>query len=352
MKKTAQYLSTLLVSVGLLAVFFVPVDAKAYTVVRNEAVGFNQWDFSLTLGPSLGAQYIAIGTMLSLTTYASYNSAIATSGTKFFVTLYRPDNATFPDCKTQDLTVSDYALPSSAGGQNNAVYRSFALSGTDCANFDQARFNDILHGWVFIVRDLSGTGQNDVVLFPTKSGVTPNQWFIVSTEATSSVIYQYQQESIGISTSTTAVFCDGTYPGSGIGDTIANAMCTVTGFLFVPSTNVLNSYQTLQTSVSNKIPFSYFFDFGSVLNVQTASSTANFGGFSIDLASTGVGSTSPLGLVTIFPGNVQLLSTTTIMRYVPQSLYDTLFLMARSAIWIAVLFHIYRRIRPKNATTV
>jgi len=63
-----------------------------------------------------------------------------------------------------------------------------------------------------------------------------------------------------------------------------------------------------------------------------------------------VGSTTPWG--TVLPSSFTYLASSTISTYVPTPLYNTLFFLMRSAIWIMVLFHIYHRIRPKHATQV
>lgn len=162
-------------------------------------------------------------------------------------------------------------------------------------------------------------------------------------------------QAIGVATTTAAALCTSQNATStGILDTITNgfgvAMCYAGTLLFVPSQNSVQQFSTLSSSTQSKIPFSYYYDFANILGGSSASSTGNFSVLSVDLRSTGVGSTSPWA--TVLPTSFTYLASSTIGTYIPKGLYDVLFLLMRSAIWIVVLFHIYHRLRPKHATHV
>jgi len=159
----------------------------------------------------------------------------------------------------------------------------------------------------------------------------------------------------GISTSTIQAFCAGSYATStGFFSDIANGVtygaCTAFAFLFVPNQDTLQQFSNLGSTTQGKIPFSYYQDFAGILNGSAASSSNNFTALSVDLRSTGVGSTSAWS--TVLPSSFAYLSSTTITTYVSPTLYDLMFLLMRSAIWLAVLFHIYHRLVPKLATKV
>jgi hypothetical protein len=189
-----------------------------------------------------------------------------------------------------------------------------------------------------------GTSTNSSVYYQLFTGSTATQYFTPSPTFA------------GYATTTTAVLCDSVATTStswidATGASISNGLCRVGAFLFVPNQNTLDQWNSLASTTASKIPFSYFYDVQGYFSGSSASSTANFQNFSLNLSSTGVGSTSALAILPQV-GNLDLLSTTTITQYMPPGLYDTLFLLMRSAIWIAVMFHFYHRIRPKHATTV
>jgi len=157
---------------------------------------------------------------------------------------------------------------------------------------------------------------------------------------------------VGIATTSQQVWCAGNFSTSSgfldtLGQSISLGFCNVGVFLFVPSQSAVSQWQALATTSREKIPFSYYYDFRDILNDQSASSSENFPSFAVNGADWGIGSTTAIG--NIVP-NLTFLSTSTISQYLPPGMYDLLFLLMRSAIWMMVLFHVYRRIVPKNAT--
>jgi len=163
-------------------------------------------------------------------------------------------------------------------------------------------------------------------------------------------------QSFALSPATVSTYCaqnNATSTGflSEIGNGVSYGICTAVSFLFVPSSNSVQAFSQYNSSLQQVIPFSYYYDVVNILNSGVASSTANMESFSSNLASTGVGSTSVLA-APILNAKFEILSTTTIMQYVPQSTYDLLFELMKGAIWITVMFHIYRRVIPKHATNV
>lgn len=187
----------------------------------------------------------------------------------------------------------------------------------------------------------TSTGSVYFVLF---SGATPTPFdaarFIPSVSTTT------VQQSCGSNLATSSGLVDS------VGAAVSYGACVAGTFLFVPSQDSLESFRGIPSVLPTIIPFSYFYDFQDIINGENASSSTNFQPLSVNLASTGVGSTSPYGQILNIGGSSTFayLSTTTIMTYVSQSLYDTLFLLMRSAIWVVVALHIFRRLRPGHVT--
>lgn len=159
----------------------------------------------------------------------------------------------------------------------------------------------------------------------------------------------------GLATSSVATMCDNSFATTSgfldsVGASISNGLCRVGAFLFVPSGSVLSQYASFPDTLGNKVPFSYYYDLETAFSSSSASSTGNFTAMSVDLRGTGVGSTSSWG--NVLPSSFSYLSSTTIMTYVSPTMYALLFFMMRSAIWIAVLFHVYRRLVPHHVTHV
>jgi hypothetical protein len=156
----------------------------------------------------------------------------------------------------------------------------------------------------------------------------------------------------GIATTSLQVYCNSNFSTSSglldnVGKSVSLGICNVSVFLFVPSQGAISQWQGLATTTRNKIPFSYYYDFRDIVNGSSASSSVNFSPFSIDFSSVDFSSSTSIG--SLLPGRVDFLSTTTINRYLPTGMHDTIFVLMRSAIWIGVLFMFYRRIVPEKA---
>jgi len=180
----------------------------------------------------------------------------------------------------------------------------------------------------------------DNIGFKAYVALQAGSWSLVPTSTDSGILLSGAQD-----------YCNDAFASStGLGSTIANGLCVALGFLFIPSQASLAQYADYPDLMAQVIPFSYYYDVQDIIDGQSASTTENFSALSLDLRGTGVGSTTPWA--NVLPSSFAYLSSTTIMTYVSPTLYDLLFFLMRSAIWIAVMFHIYRRIVPKHAATV
>lgn len=152
----------------------------------------------------------------------------------------------------------------------------------------------------------------------------------------------------GFSTTTVATLCDSSFATStgfldSVGSSISNGLCRVLSFLFVPNASTLDSFGNFTGSFQTKIPFSYFYDVVNEFNSLSASSSINIPTYSIDLHSAGLGSTTAIG--NFLPTSMDLLSSTTVNKYLPAGVHDALFTLVRAAIFWMVGFYFYRRIR-------
>jgi hypothetical protein len=154
------------------------------------------------------------------------------------------------------------------------------------------------------------------------------------------------------STSTIADYCDSSFATSSgfldaIGSSISNGFCRIGSFLFVPAPNSITAYSQLSSTTQSKIPFSYYFDVKGIYDSSVASSTQNMQSYSISLGAFDSSSSTAMG--PILPQSLNFFSTTTINKYLPAGMHDTIYLIMQYAIWMEVMYLIYRRIVPKHA---
>lgn len=365
MKKTATTSLPLFLGVLCAVFFMVPFESRASTLYSQL---LNDTSFS---GYASGFQGLGEGLVTSTTTIANIgfqfwfnvtpNSSSA-ADVVFCILEYNSRSefesnpATHPTGNsvcyhsgpgTGGRSVDGVGLISTTTSQSYTIspYKYYALELPDWspANPILGTTNTRFNFQPLILSAGSGTTTPyGAVYFQVFSGSSPTQYFTPSPTFS------------GFSTSTTASTCDNSFATTtgfidSVGSSISNGLCRAASFLFVPSQQSVNNFFTLLDNRENIIPFSYYYDFAGIIDGQTASSSVNFTPLGVNLAATGVGSTSPYGLI-LSAVPTTYLSTTTIMTYVSQSLYDTLFLLVRSAIWILVALHLFRRIRPGHIT--
>jgi len=151
----------------------------------------------------------------------------------------------------------------------------------------------------------------------------------------------------GIATTSQATYCNSNFSTSSglfdsIGQSISIGFCQVGAFLFVPSTQSISNFQSLASTSQNKIPISYFYDINNYYVTLTASSSDTVPTFVIPLHDLNIGSSTPLG--NLMP-NIDFFSTTTISKYLPDSIRVAMLFLASSAIWVGVLTYIWERTR-------
>jgi len=126
------------------------------------------------------------------------------------------------------------------------------------------------------------------------------------------------------------------------------AGCDVLGFAFVPSPSSLQQYTGIQTYLAGVIPFSYYYDIAGIFSGSSASTSQNMVAYSANLSqfdfasSTGLGPILPTAPFSFF-------SSSTISHYLPVGMHDFLYNLMIGAIWVEVLFLLYRKIVPNKA---
>lgn len=330
MKKTAQLV--LLYFGGLLAVFFVALPVHAYTIVSNPSLPFQDMFYT-----DNGASTTASGRPGTFIGY--FESVGASHSTDFSIELYTRSGGSTTFCASSTLqSIADLAIPTvvSPGDPTIAVYRAIPLemsctvgAGSSLEFLINSNFNDVRI-----------SGSNTAPGTPA----TFRGWWLVTTDTATSSIYTYQDSSLGISTSTAAIYCDASFSGSGLSAEIGNAMCNVVGFLFVPDQTSLNSFASLQSTFTTKIPFSYAYELQTIFLGLSASTTANLPILTLNFPNPA--STTPLG--NIVPTSVVGLSTSTIAMFLPDEVRLSLLSLQRVALWVGFVFLIYRRIIPHH----
>jgi len=154
---------------------------------------------------------------------------------------------------------------------------------------------------------------------------------------------------VGVSTTSQQVFCSQNFSTSSnlfsqaSADT-AIAFCNVAVFLLVPSPTALNNVSGLMstTSLGGRFPFSWVFGVKDALTGITASSTANLPTGTLPLNELNFASTTAFGS---FLSDTNFFSTTTIMKYIPQALWDAMQALLEAMLWFTVVFDIYHTSR-------
>jgi len=108
--------------------------------------------------------------------------------------------------------------------------------------------------------------------------------------------------------------------------------------LIVPTGDAFAAYEQLPTTMESKFPFSYVVGAAATWNTLVASSTANLPTYSLNMHDLGIGSTTAIG--NILP-NFTGFSSSTVMQYFPQTLFDALKALASFALILGLIYDIF-----------
>jgi len=177
---------------------------------------------------------------------------------------------------------------------------------------------------------------DDSLFFP-QFALTGNGFQIVPTASSTGLLLSGAKEFCNsqFGTSTGGIF--------GIGTDLANGLCQVAGYMFVPTQDSLQQFAGLPAILGTRAPFSYMYAVVSSFDGLTASTTENMESFSI----TGLGGfASSSAFASVVPSTIDILSTSTISKYYPDPIRHTMLFLASAAIWFTLILSIYHRIVP------
>lgn len=121
-----------------------------------------------------------------------------------------------------------------------------------------------------------------------------------------------------------------------IGSSFSNGLCRTFAYFFIPNTNSLTQFTSLQGTLSTKIPFSYFYDISSIVQTISATSTTSSDFYTIGFYANDIinSSSTPLSGGNLLPNVFIGLSTTTIATYYPDSIRTTTRDLIAVLLWV------------------
>jgi len=149
--------------------------------------------------------------------------------------------------------------------------------------------------------------------------------------------------SSGINFSAAQQFCNGAFGTStggayGIITDSANSICQVGAYLFVPSTDSVDTFTQIPTSLEGKFPFSWGFGVKDLLTNLTASTSANYPTVTYNFStSTGLS-------VILSSSSLLIVNPTLIQNLAPDSTWTTIRYLMASILWIAFAYFVYRKV--------
>jgi len=133
-------------------------------------------------------------------------------------------------------------------------------------------------------------------------------------------------------TSTAGVF--------GIITDLPNALCQVTGYLFIPTQDSLGQFAQIPSNLLQRFPFSWYSQMQSIFSVLTASSTVNY-----PTISYAIGPSTP-GYINIIVGRgITIANPTTIQALAPDSAWTLIRFLISTILWITFAYFIYRTVQ-------
>jgi len=363
MKKAANPLALWCLKMGILAAFFIPLTSFAQS---GHFVLLQQGSVASTTLYGVGHPFyeVRIGSGYQGTTTGAFMAVSVTTLTttsNFVVDIIGYPTSAYSgsvsDCRydSRNQVAGVYSATSSDPFLQLDFQQVFGTAGS-CA-FNPALFYKVTVDANFSNPVVTGPGS----LAGRYDWSVPVGW--ATTTATISDFFPYftivadgfqitpTASSSGLFLSGAQEFCNSQFGSStSIGSYVGQGICIGFGYLLVPTAESVQQFTQISSVLAQVVPFSYFYDVSDIFNSSTASSSVNFTPLTLNLRGTGVGSTT--AWASVLPSSFSYLSSTTITTYVPGTLYDLLFLLMRSAIWIAVLFHLYHRLVPKHVTHV
>jgi len=114
------------------------------------------------------------------------------------------------------------------------------------------------------------------------------------------------------------------------------------GYLFLPTQNIYQTYQTIPQTFATKFPFSYAYSVAQVWQQLSYDGDENAPTLEYNLHDLGIGSTSPMGN---FLPNVTVFSASTTKEYFPEGTFDLLKSLAEIAIILSFFLYMFFEIK-------
>lgn len=146
-------------------------------------------------------------------------------------------------------------------------------------------------------------------------------------------------------------YCNSLFASStGIGYDIMNGLCTVGGFLVIPSQSAVTQFQQLPDQFSNRFPISWFGSLQTLIASLQASTTANYPTYSYNL--TAYASSSPYISDILPSGSILITNPTFIQNLAPDSTWSTIRYIIATILWIGFAYFVYHKARQLFAKTL
>jgi len=235
---------------------------------------------------------------------------------------------------------SNQATSCASGGTNIYVCNITATTTISDLSFVPS---NVLGGWAVMGGSSLNPGVSDTGPDPAQQ-VTGGYAFLLCDTTCGAFVQRASLSASellsGVSTSTVAATCDGGVATSSglldsIGSSIANGMCRVGVFLFVPSPGAISQWQAIGSQVVTKAPISYAVEVRDAYEAFVATSSETFPALSLNLGTT----SGFLG-----GGNIELLSEDKVEQFAGSTALSLLRGLLASVFWLMAIAFVYRQI--------
>jgi len=190
----------------------------------------------------------------------------------------------------------------------------------------------------------NATSSSITVDYTNSSRIDPNVVIPQFAVVTNGFTITATSTAIGLSSLSGAQsFCNsqfGTSTGGifGIGTDLANGICQVGLFLFIPSTAALGDFQQIPLTLQSKFPFAWGFAIKDLLSSLSTTTSANY-----PTVSYAIGTTTPGYYQNIVGSGLSIATPTTIQNLAADSVWTTIRYLIGVILWISFAYFVYRK---------
>jgi len=208
------YINLACIGAALLGFFLAAPFAFAGTIAADDTIVVDTWGGGSSSLGSITNHFISTSTIGSFIGIIAFDdTSTATSGTPFTVQLYKTSSGLFLNCTSAVFSKDSLGLfnksdfsPQQAMNSVSTFYRIIGpFFGSAC---DLSQFSDLQNpSRDYILRVVLPGYVNGGIVFPFDN-TTSRWWFNVNDQTGTSTIYQYQNDLLGIATTTSYAFCN------------------------------------------------------------------------------------------------------------------------------------------------